>query len=59
MIFACSQVHVQNATLAGGVAVGTMADMVIKPWGAIFVGMAAGTVCSLGFTYLTVLIQLS
>ncbi len=50
--------HVQNATLAGGVAVGTMADMVIKPWGAIFVGMAAGTVCSLGFSYLTVLIQL-
>merc|ERR1719378_1012792 len=48
-----SMVHVQNATLAGGVAVGTMADMVIKPWGAIFVGMAAGTLSTLGYTYIT------
>lgn len=46
-----SMVHVQNATLAGGVAVGTMANLVIQPWGAILVGMVAATICSLGFTY--------
>ena len=46
--------HVQNATLAGGVAVGTMADLVLKPWGAIFVGMAAGTISTLGYAYVTV-----
>lgn len=35
-------VHVQNATLAGGVAVGSVADMAIQPWGALLVGCAAG-----------------
>lgn len=30
--------HMQNATLAGGVAVGTVAAMMIQPWGAALVG---------------------
>ena len=33
---------------------GTMADLVLKPWGAIFVGMAAGAVSTLGYAYVTV-----
>ena len=46
--------HIQNATLAGGVAVGTTADMPLEPWGAIFMGSVAAVVSVLGFKYLTV-----
>lgn len=46
-------VHIQNATLAGGVAVGSMADMDIKPWGAILVGIAAATLSTLGYRFIT------
>ena len=46
--------HVQNATLAGGVAVGTSADMMIHPWGALLIGTVAGTLSALGYRYLTV-----
>ncbi|XP_071547960.1 ammonium transporter Rh type B-like isoform X2 [Panulirus ornatus] len=46
-------VHIQNSTLAGGVAVGTAADLMIHPWGAVLVGMIAGTISVLGYVYLT------
>lgn len=46
--------HIQNATLAGGVAVGTCADMNIGPFGAMLIGFVAGIVSTLGFKYLTV-----
>jgi hypothetical protein len=39
----CFQVHIQNATLAGGVAVGTSADMMLHPYRALIVGAVAGT----------------
>ena len=41
-------VSIQNATLAGGVAVGSSADLVIQPWGAILVGLIAGTLSVVG-----------
>ena len=47
----------QNATLAGGVAVGTVADLVLKPYGAIAVGIAAGLISTLGYAYVTVSIS--
>ncbi|KAE8605411.1 hypothetical protein XENTR_v10015120 [Xenopus tropicalis] len=46
-------VHIQNATLAGGVAVGTCADMNIGPFGAMIIGFTAGIISTIGFKYLT------
>ncbi|KAM6915541.1 ammonium transporter Rh type A [Xenentodon cancila] len=46
-------VHIQNATLAGGVAVGTCADMSIEPFGAMVIGLIAGIISTLGFKFLS------
>uniref|UniRef100_A0A7S3VS73 Ammonium transporter AmtB-like domain-containing protein n=1 Tax=Dunaliella tertiolecta TaxID=3047 RepID=A0A7S3VS73_DUNTE len=45
--------HIQNATLAGGVAMGAACSIPITPAGAMVVGMAAGALSTLGFEYLT------
>ncbi|CAI9543511.1 unnamed protein product [Staurois parvus] len=46
-------VHIQNAALAGGVAVGTSAEMMLTPFGAMISGSLAGIVSVLGYKYLT------
>ncbi|KAL5019942.1 hypothetical protein ScPMuIL_002834 [Solemya velum] len=46
-------VHIQNATLAGGVAVGTTADMMIEPYGALLIGSLAGFLSTVGYKYIT------
>ncbi|EMP29188.1 Ammonium transporter Rh type C [Chelonia mydas] len=45
-------VHIQNATLAGGVAVGTSAEMMLTPYGSLIVGFLCGIVSTVGFVYL-------
>jgi ammonium transporter Rh len=45
-------VSIQNATLAGGVAVGSSSDLVIQPWGAVLIGVIAGIVSVVGYTKL-------
>ncbi|XP_062977103.1 ammonium transporter Rh type A-like [Elgaria multicarinata webbii] len=45
--------HLQNATLAGGVAIGAVADMLITPSGAFVLGILSSLACILGFKYLT------
>ncbi|KAG8567109.1 hypothetical protein GDO81_013504 [Engystomops pustulosus] len=47
-----SLVHLQNATLAGGVAVGISAN-IINPGGAFSIGCLASMACTLGFQYLS------
>lgn len=44
-------VHVQNSTLAGGVAIGTSARMALGPGMALLVGLLAGIVSVLGYQY--------
>ncbi|XP_053997429.1 ammonium transporter Rh type B isoform X1 [Hylaeus anthracinus] len=52
-----NMVHVQNSTLAGGVAIGTAAAMMCEPVGALLVGSVAGLLSVLGYKYLTPFIQ--
>ncbi|NWW90256.1 RHAG protein, partial [Rhynochetos jubatus] len=51
-----SMVLIQNATLAGGVAVGTCADLPIYPFVAMCIGSLAGIISVLGFHYLSPLL---
>ena len=44
-----NMVDIQNATLAGGVAMGCCANMLPQPWGALFIGMWAGLLSTFGF----------
>ncbi len=50
-------VHIQNATLAGGVAVGSSSDLVIGPFGALIIGCVAGILCVLGYVYVSHFIE--
>lgn len=49
-------VHIQNATLAGGVAVGTCADMEIPLYAAMTIGSIAGIISVLGYKLLSPLL---
>ena len=49
-----SMEHLQNATLAGGVAVGACADLMLTPGGAVVVGALAGILSTCGFKFIQV-----
>ncbi|XP_017333879.1 rh family, C glycoprotein a isoform X1 [Ictalurus punctatus] len=46
-------VHIQNATLAGGVAMGTAAEFMITPYGSLIVGFLCGLISTFGYLVLT------
>jgi len=45
-------VHVQNAAIAGGVAMGASADFLVQPYGALLIGTLAGIVSVVGYVYI-------
>jgi len=63
MAFSCSKlfaqdskfrmVHIHNATLAGGVAVGTSSDLILSPYTAMLIGMIAGTLSTYGYVFIS------
>ncbi|XP_020481324.1 rh family, C glycoprotein a [Labrus bergylta] len=46
-------VHIQNATLAGGVAMGTAAEFMITPYGSLIVGFFCGIISTCGYLAVT------
>ncbi|GAA6107829.1 ammonium transporter Rh type C-like 2 [Tachysurus ichikawai] len=46
-------VHIQNSTLAGGVAVGTAAEFMLMPYGSLIVGFFCGVISTLGYIYIS------
>jgi len=43
---------VQNATLAGGVAIGAVADGGVEIWGALLIGLCTGWLSTTGFNFI-------
>lgn len=48
---------VLNASLAGGVAIGSAADIIVMPFGAMLTGFVTGIISSLGFAFLSKYLQ--
>ncbi|KAL1007311.1 hypothetical protein UPYG_G00084830 [Umbra pygmaea] len=46
-------VHIQNSTLAGGVAMGTAAEFMISPYGAVIVGSLCGVFSTMGYIFIS------
>ncbi|XP_035710365.1 ammonium transporter Rh type A-like [Folsomia candida] len=49
--------HVQNASLAGGVAVGAVVDLMILPCGALTIGVLGGFLCVFGCQFISPLLS--
>jgi ammonium transporter Rh len=48
---------VLNSSIAGGVAIGASADIIVLPFGAMICGFVAGVVSSFGYGYLSKFLQ--
>ncbi|XP_066149586.1 ammonium transporter Rh type B [Euwallacea fornicatus] len=52
-----NMVHIQNSTLAGGVAIGACAHLMIQPFGAVLLGTITGALSVYGYTTLSGILQ--
>lgn len=50
-------VHIQNSTLAGGVAIGSVCNLLIGPHGALLIGILSGVVSVFGYRYLSSILR--
>lgn len=50
-------VHIQNAAIAGGVAMGASADLLVQPFGALIIGSIAAVVSVLGYAFIQPALQ--
>ena len=50
--FRLSPVHIQNATLAGGVVIGATANFDIGPFGALLLGCCAGAISTFSYSFI-------
>ena len=50
--------HIQHATIAGGIAVGSVADLDIQIYVALITGATAGLITTIGYQYIDVSIYL-
>ena len=48
------KVHIQNATLAGGVAIGSVANLKLGLFGSLIIGSIAGIISVIGYDVITV-----
>jgi ammonium transporter Rh len=48
---------IQNATVAGGVAIGATADLILSPGGALTIGLLSGIVSTTGYVFLSPLLR--
>ncbi|XP_064469844.1 ammonium transporter Rh type A-like [Ornithodoros turicata] len=48
-----NMVHIQNSSLAGGVAVGSVAHVITEPHSAVIIGMTAGALSVFGYKYIS------
>ena len=46
-------IHIQQSTLAGGVAIGTCCDLYLTPTGAIIIGIFAGILSVIGYIFIS------
>lgn len=49
--------HVQHATIAGGIAIGSVADLKVQVYIALIVGSLGGLVATIGYQYIDVIIS--
>ena len=53
-ILSLFQIHIQHATIAGGIAIGSVADLNVQIYIALIVGAIAGLLSTVGYQYLDV-----
>ncbi len=54
LLLLVQQADVQNAALAGGVGIGSVASLIVRPWIALVIGFMSGSIAVVGYTHVQV-----